>query len=414
MANIFDIHAHPSLKTFVFGHDITTNHPHPAKDWNTIDAQVDLHSLKAGGITTMVAVHYLIEKDFVDKWNPTIRLFSDIAQWIIKKKVVEQHTPAGKPMKQLYEIMDSFEDQIQKAGSKGFDVGIAKNLMELRIMLSQGKTVFLHSIEGANCLNTLPDSETVCKHIEDFAERGVCQFTIGHFEDNILVCSQGGIPPHSKKTLGYKGALPDPEKELTDIGVDAVNKLLDLGIIIDMVHCTPATRKQIIALNKLRSNRRPLVLSHTGLRSVASKGEMGKKENGNYKYQQDLYYLPEDDEVKEIINTRGVIGVIFMNYWLNGTEEDNLIKTDRGIPSVVETMKKIRELEKQVDTKYDCDHIAIGTDMDGFTQRPDDLTSPSDIPHLIDALRNSDFTSDQIEKITWKNYMRVLELGWGN
>ena len=181
--------------------------------------------------------------------------------------------------------------------------------------------------------------------------------------------------------------------------------MLERGVIIDLVHCTPKARKEILDINSKRKNQNPIVISHTGLRSLAQKGDIKN-------YPHDLEYLPSDEEVKEIIKTGGVIGVIFMNYWVNGTEEHDLLKHEIGIPDIIKTMQKIRDLEKEVDSKYDCDHISIGTDFDGFSEVPDDLVSAEKIKDLIAALQNSDFNSEQIEKISWKNYMRVLEIGW--
>jgi membrane dipeptidase len=59
------------------------------------------------------------------------------------------------------------------------------------------------------------------------------------------------------------------------------------------------------------------------------------------------------------------------------------------------------------------DHVAIGTDFDGFTDPPDDINDPAMFPDLQSELKNSGFTDPEIEKIFKTNALRVLMDGWG-
>jgi membrane dipeptidase len=118
--------------------------------------------------------------------------------------------------------------------------------------------------------------------------------------------------------------------------------------------------------------------------------------------------LPSDDEVREIIACGGVIGVIFMNYWLVGKEEDSFFKKDTGLELVINTMLKLKEIGLG-----SCEHIAIGSDLDGFTQVPDDLVTAGDMQKVPIALTKAGFTQNEIRQICHQNYIRVLELGWG-
>ncbi len=91
-----------------------------------------------------------------------------------------------------------------------------------------------------------------------------------------------------------------------------------------------------------------------------------------------------------------------MDYWLNGIEQN---KT--AIPLVVETIQAIRAITG------DYNHISIGTDLDGFTEVPKDLAGEEYIPGLIEEMRNQKISEEDIGKISMKNYLRVLEKGWG-
>ena len=417
---IFDIHCHSSLKQFLFKTKIDKSHFLTAKDVFPTGMHSDLPSLKKGKVRVVTCAHYLPEYEFRQVKILGISIWKFLRKFRKIKKKLENRGTSMKPFEQTLKIMDDFENSIKKINNKKeYNVSIVKNHKELKNRLAKGDIVFLHSLEGAHSLGYNLSETKLLKNIDKLIDDyGLCQFTIAHFFDNIIVPSQGGIPPSLRKFLNLN-TLRNPNTGLTKKGKIAVKHLFDRGVVIDLVHCTPAARNDIININANRKMIRPLVFSHTGLRSVASLGDIRK-------YPSDIECLPTDCEVKEIIRTRGTIGLIFMNYWINGTEENNPIKDDYGIADLILTIQKIRTLEEEVYEelkknekykkyikKFDCDHISIGTDFDGFTQVPDDLVTSADIPKLFKELKRKSFTKKQIEKISWKNYLRVLELGWG-
>jgi microsomal dipeptidase-like Zn-dependent dipeptidase len=181
----------------------------------------------------------------------------------------------------------------------------------------------------------------------------------------------------------YSGFL---NKGLTEVGKSVVNRMLELGMIVDLNHVSPAGRKDIYKLNENR--KRPLVFSHNGLR-INCPHEAG---------------TPDEDEVRIIQKYSGVIGVIFMNYWLNETED----RPDFGIANIVKTIKDIARI-----CGGSYDNIAIGSDMDGFTNPVDDLYSAEHMPRLTQAMLDEGISENDIKKILGLNVLRVLKEGWG-
>jgi len=96
--------------------------------------------------------------------------------------------------------------------------------------------------------------------------------------------------------------------------------------------------------------------------------------------------------------------VIFMNYWLVGKD----VKPDNGIDNIVKTIKDISVI---CDGSFD--NIAIGTDMDGFTQPVDDLYCSNQMQKLTLAMLQSGIKPDDIKKVLGLNAMRVMSEGWG-
>jgi microsomal dipeptidase-like Zn-dependent dipeptidase len=121
---------------------------------------------------------------------------------------------------------------------------------------------------------------------------------------------------------------------------------------------------------------------------------------------------PDDDEILAIKECNGIIGVIFMNYWLSGVDEKFLSCRDDGFENIFNTIKYISEVTQSFD------HISIGTDFDGMSDPPDDCFGTSMLSQfkqkLFDRKNELGATEDDIHKILGKNILRVLEQGWVN
>jgi membrane dipeptidase len=62
-------------------------------------------------------------------------------------------------------------------------------------------------------------------------------------------------------------------------------------------------------------------------------------------------------------------------------------------------------------------HIAIGSDLDGAygkEQSPYDLEDISDLQQLKTMLAKRGYSSEDIENIFYKNWLRFLRKAWGN
>jgi membrane dipeptidase len=121
-----------------------------------------------------------------------------------------------------------------------------------------------------------------------------------------------------------------------------------------------------------------------------------------------------DQQIKILLERDAVIGGVFDTWmltgnWVRGKDDPR----ERGI-----------DLEKVVD-HYDhiCQmagnslHIAIGSDLDGAygkEQSPYDLEDISDLQQLKTMLAKRGYSSEDIENIFYKNWLRFLRKAWGN
>jgi membrane dipeptidase len=57
-------------------------------------------------------------------------------------------------------------------------------------------------------------------------------------------------------------------------------------------------------------------------------------------------------------------------------------------------------------------HVAIGTDFDGFTDPPDDCADASKLPRVRDMLREHALSPPEVDAVLGGNARRVLRDGW--
>ena len=139
-------------------------------------------------------------------------------------------------------------------------------------------------------------------------------------------------------------------------------------MVPDVTHCTPVARREVY---ELVANRVPVIASHIGLRSMNP----------------EPYNLDETD-VSAIAASRGVVGVIFMPHWLDKSHPG------KGLEAIWRTMDGVREA-----CGDSWEHVAIGTDFDGFTDPPDDCYSAAELPKIGEMLERKGVTEGEIEAV---------------
>ena len=119
---------------------------------------------------------------------------------------------------------------------------------------------------------------------------------------------------------------------------------------------------------------------------------------GSFEINRDTYNL-KDWELKWLGDHGCVAGIIFMNYWISP------IDTGRGLKYIEQTLNHFLNI-------CGSDTAAIGTDLDGFTDPPDEISDISKLPQITKYLKGLEYPDDVIEKFLGKNALRILMNGW--
>ncbi|MBQ8446761.1 MAG: membrane dipeptidase [Clostridia bacterium] len=168
---------------------------------------------------------------------------------------------------------------------------------------------------------------------------------------------------------------PETDYGLTDFGFSLVQEMNRLGMVVDVSHLSDKGFYDVLSVAK-----KPIVASHSNARGVC----------------RNVRNLT-DDMLKRLADNGGVTGINYAAGFLCENEQ----KGRHTIAYAVEHIRYIRD-------KVGADYIALGSDFDGI-QNDIELFDCSQTPLLLQALEREKFTADEIEKIAYKNALRVFK-----
>jgi membrane dipeptidase len=108
-----------------------------------------------------------------------------------------------------------------------------------------------------------------------------------------------------------------------------------------------------------------------------------------------------DDQIKAVGSSNGVIGISFVPENLN----------PHGAPDPDTPLSIIADHIDYVVGKTDIDHVAFGSDFDG-AELSHAIDSVTKLPELIATLRDRGYSDEALEKIAYKNWLRVVKDTW--
>lgn len=239
----------------------------------------------------------------------------------------------------------------QELAANAKDVELAKSYADIEAILAKKKIAIVLAVEGGYII------ENSLEKLEWFYNQGARYLT--------LTWNTG---------CDWIGGANEQDKRLTPFGKEVLNKLNELGMIIDLSHVNPQSVEDVLNATDVT-----VVATHSGAHAINA-------------HQRNL----SDAHIKEIAARGGVIGSVFYPYFLTGTEKAT-------IADVVKHINYIRKLTGGADA------IAIGSDFDGIDFTPEGLKDVSEFPNLTKALLAEGYTAEEVENILGKNILRVFK-----
>lgn len=233
---------------------------------------------------------------------------------------------------------------------------IAKNYDDIIKAQKENKIYIFIGFEG---LISIDDNIDL---IDEYYEYGARHASLTWNEEN-------------KLASGVRG---DTNKGLTDLGKKTVKKMQDKGMIVDVSHLNDKSFFDVIDITSapiIASNSRVLCGS---LRNLT------------------------DEQLKAIRDTKGVVG---LNSY-KGFIDENKDK---------QTIERALDHIKYIADKIGIDHIGLGFDYNEYFEDEEvppavkGLENASKSYDIIIKLKEAGFNDDEIEKIEYKNFHRIIK-----
>lgn len=293
-------------------------------------AEVGFDALRAGGVHAAVAT--AVGDPIVTRWH------------------------LGRSPWEAVEVqLAQIEHQADEAG-----VVVVGSLDALARVRATGVPALLLGVEGADALGQDVD------RVDAWHARGIRMVVLVHLGDNSLGTT---CLPWQR----YAGPVPvrrRAEPGLTPFGARVVQRMNDLGVLVDVAHCDRAT-----LLDTVAAATAPVVSSHTGAREL-----------------QDFPRYLTDEELRAIATTGGLVGL-----WPYRARRT-------GVRDLADLVTHARHIAGTIGPE----HLAIGTDLNGVPGVMAGYGGEADLPNVTNALLEAGFAPSEVTGVLGGNALRVL------
>jgi membrane dipeptidase len=215
-------------------------------------------------------------------------------------------------------------------------------------------------------------------------------------------------PTYNRRNLLGDGCLEPANAGLSKAGVEAIERMNSLGILVDLSHCGRQT-----AADAIKASKKPVAFTHTGsaalndhprnrtdaeLRAVAEKGGVSG-----------IYFMPFLNEGKQ---PTAADVIRHLEHMIDVSGEDHVsLGTDGGISAEVITDAFKKKFAGFVKERRDAGIAAPGENEEGYLFA-NELNTPRRFEILADMLSARGHGDARIEKILGKNLVRVFSETW--
>ena len=252
----------------------------------------------------------------------------------------------------LKKMMNFANDEINE--SKDI-MEVATNYKDIIRILNNNKIASMISVEG---LSPIGKNLDIIDELYNFGARLV---SLTWNEENILAT----------------GAKGDSNRGLTNYGKDAVKKIEELGILLDVSHANDKTFWDIVNIAT-----KPIIATHSNARNLCS--------------------APRnltDDQIKAIAKSKGLIGINSYRHFIHNDS------SKQDINHLVDHIDYIADL-------IGIDHIAFGFDFSdyfGENELTQGLEDVSRSTNILDVLRKRGYCEEDINKISHENFFNLVK-----
>jgi membrane dipeptidase len=166
---------------------------------------------------------------------------------------------------------------------------------------------------------------------------------------------------------------------LTEAGEELVRLCNELGILVDLSHLNETGFWDVARLSSA-----PLVATHSNVNALCASSRN-----------------LTDAQLDAIGKSAGVVGI---NFAVSFLREDGANDAATPLTEIVRHAEYIAD-------RIGVDHVAFGSDFDGALM-PEELDGIASLRKLVETFRAAGWDEEAVEKVTHRNWLRVLRETW--
>jgi membrane dipeptidase len=304
---------------------------------------------------------------------------------------------AWPPQDLIHRALDLIDVTFQQVARHAEVLGLASTADDIERLHREGKIAILMGVEGGHQI------EGDLQMLDIYYRLGVRYMTLTHTKNDELGDSSGDKPV-------WKGLSP--------LGRQAVARMNQLGMMVDVSHVSDQTFYDALAVSKA-----PLIASHSSCRALCSAPRN-----------------MTDDMIRALARNGGVMDINFYPGFVSQAYNDAYGKIEKQVAdqlaaararyaeqgkrlSYVEANHIEQQLTKDLPVpSYTAiadhiehavkvggiDHVGLGSDFDGIDSAPRGMEDASKIPALVRELAHRGYSEEDLEKILGGNVLRVM------
>jgi membrane dipeptidase len=255
------------------------------------------------------------------------------------------------------------DEQLRRAEAEALWAGakLVRTAEEVRRCKASESLAVILGLEGADAIGM------ELGRIDQLFERGIRLIVLVHLGDNQI----GTTCLPWQGYLGWSPVRRGKHRGLTSFGGQVVERMNQLGVVIDVSHADRATTMDIV-----QHSSHPVVASHAGARAV-----------------EDFERYLDDEQIVAIAKRGGLIGL--WPYRSHG----------HGPADLNGLMAHALHVGRLVGPR----HLCLGTDMNGVPGVVAGYSGERDVPLVTAHLLEAGFSDDEVRGVLGENFLRVLE-----
>lgn len=265
---------------------------------------------------------------------------------------IEPQYKPERAVKRVLQMIDVFYREMEANHS---DIELARTVGDIERISSLGKVAAVLSIEGGEAIG---DDLGILRVLHRLGVRAL------------------GLVWNERNSLADGLAERRTRGGLTNLGVQVVQEMNRLGMIVDVSHLTDEGFWDVIEVS-----RQPIIASHSNARAVCD-------------HPRNL----TDDQIVALAKNGGVMGMNFAPAFVRPEA-----------PTIEDLLDHIDHICRLVGP----DHVGLGSDFDGISGTPRGLEDVTQLPSLTAGLVRRGYREADIRKILGDNHLRVMREVFG-